>query len=720
MEDTGTFFIRPAGRHILTIGRDLIQDSHAAIVELVKNAYDADAQEVVITFEVPQNRKCIKITIQDFGHGMTRDVVVNKWLVPSTDDKLKRRMSPGGRTMQGRKGVGRYAASILGNDLLLETIVKRRKTSVFVEWADFESAKFLGDVEILVDTKDTDQPPGTTLVITGDEDHLAEWDDAQIKKLRFELKKLISPVSGSISEESPDDKFSIVLEFKGFWSGKDDVIQENVVPFPVIDLFDYKIAGKINADGKGLLEYVNQKAKNTVTEKIEFNIGKYTECGNLYFDIRVYDREPDAIELLIKRGLRHEDGSYFGKRDARVILNDYNGIGVYRNGFRIRPMGNPDFDWLKLNEQRVQNPSIKIGSNQVIGYVQIESEEDSGLEEKSARDGLKENRAYERLKSISLKVISELENRRFEYRQKAGLSRKAIKIEKEFESLFSFSDLKQGIRKQLNKSGLDKKVTDHIIDIIEKDEKERNLLIDDIKQAVAVYQGQATLGKIINVVLHEGRKPLNFFRNQIPNLNIWAEDLRENYSLDTLEELLPIADKLGKNADVFVKLFGRLDPLAAKKRDTRKPFLLKDSILGAFMVFENEMLKNKIKHDVYCPGDLLFTGWHQDIYIIMTNLIDNSLFWMTEKNSPEKLISVDTSIRGGKLNYIDYRDTGPGIETHLIESGVIYEPEFSTKVGGTGLGLSIAGEAATRNGLELKSFECEKGAYFRLQPITGD
>jgi signal transduction histidine kinase len=68
------------------------------------------------------------------------------------------------------------------------------------------------------------------------------------------------------------------------------------------------------------------------------------------------------------------------------------------------------------------------------------------------------------------------------------------------------------------------------------------------------------------------------------------------------------------------------------------------------------------------------------------------------------------------LQYIDYRDTGPGIEDHLIESEVIFEPDFSTKPEGTGLGLAIAGEAATRNGLELKAFASDTGAYFRLQP----
>ena len=59
MKDSDTFIIRPAGRHIFTIGRDLIQDNHAAIVELVKNAYDADSKTVIVTFNVPKKRNSI-------------------------------------------------------------------------------------------------------------------------------------------------------------------------------------------------------------------------------------------------------------------------------------------------------------------------------------------------------------------------------------------------------------------------------------------------------------------------------------------------------------------------------------------------------------------------------------------------------------------------------------------------------------------------------------
>jgi signal transduction histidine kinase len=100
----------------------------------------------------------------------------------------------------------------------------------------------------------------------------------------------------------------------------------------------------------------------------------------------------------------------------------------------------------------------------------------------------------------------------------------------------------------------------------------------------------------------------------------------------------------------------------------------------------------------------------------ITNLIDNSLYWIREKNVPIRKITIELQTNGDVLNCIDYRDTGPGIEPSLIESEVIFEPQFSTKPEGTGLGLAIAGEAADRNKLELKVLESEEGAHFILQP----
>lgn len=335
MSETGAYRIRPAGRHLLTIGRDLIKDSYAAVVELVKNTYDADSPSVDIVFSAKEGHSGYIIKIQDYGHGMTRDTVINKWMVPSTRDKLDRKVSPKGRVMQGRKGVGRYAASVLGANLLLETVSEEsEETVVFVEWDSFETAQYLEDVEVLIESQTTNKKSGTLLTIEGDSEYLAEWNEKQFDKLRFELKKLIPPTIDMFEE---DQDFRINLKIVGFDCVPE--IDEEVEPYPIFELFDYKVSGFINANGTGELTYSTQKVTNSVEEKIEIQLDTPTHCGDLEFDIRVYDREPKAIDTLIGRGLKDELGNYVGKLQAKQILNESNGVGVYRHGFRMATWG---------------------------------------------------------------------------------------------------------------------------------------------------------------------------------------------------------------------------------------------------------------------------------------------------------------------------------------------------------------------------------------------
>ena len=704
-----SYRIRPAGRHILTIGRYLIQDDHAAIVELVKNAYDADSPTVKIVFTAEPNKDEFSIVISDQGHGMSREDVIDRWMVPSTEDKMKRKKSPSGRIMQGSKGIGRYATSILGEDLFLETIKNNKKTTIFIEWKKFEENQYLDNVEILIETVETSKPSGTKITIR--RGCVKDWYQKKFDDLQFELKKLVSPMSHDI--EMRDENINIHLSVSGFPEVAD--CNEVIEPYPLLDLFDYRISGEVQADGNITMTYCTQKARNTKPEEIYLDANQPTGCGKLKFDIRVYDRDKDSIDLLINRGLKDESGNYLGKLQTRQLLNRYNGIGVYRNGFRIRPLGDAGFDWLRLDAQRVQNPSQCIGSSQVIGHVQIESEEISGLTEKSARDGLKENNAFIRLREITQKIICTLEERRFIYRKKAGISRQILKIEQELERPFLYEDLKHNIKKTLKKFKITGEESEAILEIISKDEQKKMKLADEIKQNFAVYQGQATLGKIIGVILHEGRQPLSYLRNQIPNLMHWHELFLKGES-GALEKIKSTTEEIAEVVDHFVKLFRRIDPLAISKRSAKQELILKEEIQKTLSIFEKEMKEHNITSEITGSNDFKFSSWPQDIHAIFLNFIDNSLYWMHEKKNVEMKISITLKTEGNDLVYIDYRDTGPGIEPDLIESEVIFEPSFSTKPNGTGLGLAIAGETATRNGLELKALESDQGVYFRIQP----
>lgn len=730
-----SYKIKPAGRHILTIGRDLIKDKYAAIVELVKNSYDADSPLCKISL-LPFERKItkeseeyiekgIKVVVQDTGHGMTLETVTEKWMVPSTDDKLIRKLSPNGRLLQGRKGIGRYSASIIGKDLLLETIDENGGfTTLYLEWEDFQKAKYLQDVDILIENSKANEPSGTKITIIGDEDHLNEWNEKQLKNLKSELKKLIPPVDKTIGDINHIDDFKIILELGRFPYEKYFNKTETIEPYPLFDLFDYRISGTITKDGVANLVFENKRTKDRPEKLEKFTIAinqskdknLQSFCGVVSFDFRVFDRDPSSIDALIERGLKDPiTGESVGKREARIILDTYNGIGVYRQGFRIRPLGDAGFDWLSLDNERVQNPSLRVGSDQIIGFIHIEPEERSGLEEKSARDGLKETSQYFGLIEISKQVLKELENRRFAYRQRVGLGRSKRNINEKIKGLFDFKDFKQKINTELDELGVDPEKRDAINEIIFAKQEKSNVIANELKQVIALYQGHATIGKIVNVILHEGRKPLAYFKNQIPLITEWNDELREGYKEDLLSKVLVRLSSIKEQGEIFSNLFSKLDPLSAKKRQKKIDFQIYPVIENTLDVFASELKLQNIQTNIYCDKKQTVYGWKEDYYIILTNLIDNSIYWLQTNNKSTKEINIKVYEKDEVIT-IEYRDNGPGIPKEFIESEIIFEPQFSNKTGGgTGLGLAIAGEAIERNNGTLSAIESSDGAFFKIE-----
>ena len=177
-------YFEPTGRLIMSIGRDLIKDLPAALVELVKNSYDADASYVKISYI--KDEKELKIIVEDDGHGMTKDTVLNTWMVPSTDYKLINKKSPRGRVYQGRKGIGRYAVSLLGNKLELITVKDGIETSAYFDWNEFNSDKKLSEIPITIKTNETTENSGTKLVIINENNNQLVDGKSEIDSQKFE------------------------------------------------------------------------------------------------------------------------------------------------------------------------------------------------------------------------------------------------------------------------------------------------------------------------------------------------------------------------------------------------------------------------------------------------------------------------------------------------------------------------------------------------------
>lgn len=719
--------IRPSARLISTIGKDLVKDKYTAIVELVKNSYDADASYSYICVEYKEEEQQLSLSVEDDGHGMDLDTVVNTWLVPATPDKLDRKTSYGGRPLQGRKGIGRFAAAILGSEIYLLTNNNRAKEVLLtLDLNDFSKDKYLHDVPVEVEEGAKGGSQGTYLEATSHnisaEEVADAWNVKERGKLLTELKKLLAPhevekIGRKLGYLKKVDKFSIQIEFKGMPHVDNKVI--DIKPFDIVDMYDYRMHGSVDAKGNCSLSYYNQNVpsigESNLKIKVFLDDKKNQEFpGDIRFDFRVFDRDPESIDELINRGLVDPaTGEKAGKRKAREILDEYYGVSLYRGMFRIRPYGDSDFDWLGLDKLRVQNPSNKIGHNQVIGFINVLSEEHSSLIEKSARDGLVENKYYSGLKFILLSVMAQLEEKRRSFRDKALRGRKPKSLDKKIEDLFDYSNVSKRLRDKLIKSGISDDNQQRVLKLVDKEmeveRKSKSEDLDKIRETIALYQGQATLGKITYVLLHEGRKHLKIINEVPPRLGMWVEQLLSEDDEELRIKLDDRAKVLVESSKSLGHLFKRISPLATTRRPPRKDLVLVDEINKVEAIFEEDFRKNDVKFEVFISEDAEVYSTSFDLVTVFANLIENSMYWMGVEGKPLKNIRIEADRIDGILE-ITYQDSGPGFQGTNLD--LMFEPGFSMKPDGTGLGLALVGESLERMNGCIRAVESDIGAYF--------
>lgn len=717
---TITSSIRPSARIINAIGKDLIKDVYAAIIELVKNSYDADSKSVYIIIEYDKDSKLLKTIVKDYGHGMTLDTILDIWLVPATSDKLLRRKSPNGRVLQGKKGIGRYAAGILGDILLMEsTDVNNNLSNIVIDFKALAEAKYLSDVDILIETGNKNYKSGVTMEMTYSdisEDMTVEiWNSFQLGKLETELKKLKSPLI-----KNTEDVFEINLYYKNLPQINSKSTESNkkytylnkhqiMEPLPIVDYFDYRVYGSIDSHGKGVFYYINQNIENINEEKIEIQINldsnqKY--CGNVKFDYRVFDRDPESISRLIERGLK--DFS-IGKLEAKRLLDSMYGIGIYRDVFRIRPYGNQDYDWLDLDKDRVQNPSFAIGMNQIIGFIEIDEENSSNLSEKSARDGLIEDSHYFGLQYMAKYIlINILQPKRFEFRQMTGRGRKNKNINEKIDSLFDF----ENIQNKVKSLGLNSENQEKIISIITEERKNKEKDLIDIKNTIAVYQGQVTLGKMTDVLLHEGRKSLRYLNEQLPRINNWNNDYLNEPTIELKEKIKDRSIKTISHIADLSNLFKRIEPFSKGSLPNKKETNIYDSIHKALLVYEVKLESEGIVLNNNIDRFMTIFGREYDIYTAFVNFLENSIYWLTKSTNNDKIISLNSEENENSI-LIEMKDNGPGISKEF--ANLVFEPGFSLKEGGTGLGMSISAEALKRSSATVSIGECNHGTVLYVE-----
>jgi signal transduction histidine kinase len=702
--------IRPSSNIIDSIGKNLIIDEISAIVELIKNSYDADAENVIINLE--KNGEDLIITIEDDGHGMSLKTVEDNWMVPATSYKKNNKYSPlKNRRVLGEKGLGRYSVAILGNFLRLETIKDNEKTTLELDWDNIKKYKYLDEIEFDINTQKTCEKNGTKLIIK--KKNYSIWSENKKLELEKELRKLLSPVT------TLKDTFKVFLSFKNFeiYTSNDKetkIITEKteILSYDLFEYYDYKIIANIDenmvinysiySENNKLLK--QEKISKEETEKILSKDGANFP-GPFSLEFRVFNREPSVISSMYEE-LKKENEN-LGKAEVRKLLNELSGISIYKNRFRIRPYGEERYDWLELNKRRYLNPTFRVSNSQINGIITLSDE--TFLIEKSARDGLQEDENFKGLKIITLEILSKLEIEKFQNKKQEN--KENSHENSLFDNLGKFDKFRENMKKVT--SNLPEDTQEKIVKIIDEKEKEDLKNVTKIQDLIVKYEKHVTLGKIVNRIIHEGRKPISFFKNGCNFLKRETKKFLQTQSEESRNKIIQKTNEFEEQTNKIAKLFKSIEPLSSQRRQNSKETNLKETIMKSLAVYEAEFKEVKLETNL---EDISAIVVDSEIQTALTNILENSLYWMNESEKPKKLIINLFKTKNNKAK-IEIIDSGPGILEDDIKSKIIFEPGFTRKNNGTGLGLSIAGEALKRNGFQLQIMNYSEGAYLIMEEI---
>lgn len=411
------------------LGKDLITSPNIAILELVKNSYDAHATKVEITFE----EDCL--IIADNGKGMTLDDLINKWLFVAysaksdgTEDLSYR--SKFKHYYAGAKGIGRMSCDRLAQKLTL--ITKNENGDIEqldVDWNSFDhnAQRQFESIEIPHQTLTQqpkfpqDSPTGTILEFRNLRDNW-QWTAERIKQLRSSLEKMINPFS-----ETDDFHIEITSSF----SHLNGQIKNTIAD--VIKLKTTQIECKLlgNTIKTTLID------RGTIMYEIE-ETGKY-DCL----------QEVSISLLYLNRAAKYNFTSRMGVEPV-----NYGNVFLFRNNFRIWPYGEPDDDSWGFNKRLQQGYNRRLGTRDLFGRVDVKTDNVADFKEVSSRDGgLIETEATKQLFEIVETTHHRLERYVVGVLWGEGFRRKDYFVSEELAML---------ARKNIQESDKDSESADHV------------------------------------------------------------------------------------------------------------------------------------------------------------------------------------------------------------------------------------------------------------------
>ena len=750
-----TLKLRPYARLLTMLGDQLIKNERIALVELIKNAYDADAERVEVRFEDfnPDLTATVdsRIVVRDDGAGMTPDVVQNEWMNPAAPTKYlakragRRKTRGKGRVVQGEKGIGRFAILKLGKVVTVTTRPRgadlesrltydfARFDDDFVSENDEQKEIFLDEIGIGFSQAAPRLLPGVQHGTVIEISNLkGAWNDGIVKDLCRDVSDLTDPVSRINRRESTDhfeiavfcnderrfadaedaESLKVLIDEKavlkiegGFYPSK------SVFAFDIngvadeITLQDPKIAGlwvwrqrfgrTLHDGGAEQMPIPFWSESGEGGSIRSTDMGVPFTCGDFTFHFNIFDFS------------RAIGGPHELNQKEKNRLKKHR-IYLYRDDVRVYPYGDPDDDWLNIDVTRGTGRAGDFFSNdQIVGWIDITQEGNPNLRDKTNREGLIETGGASRdlvfLVQLFLSYVKQYPFLRHQQKQRQRSTARFVRDEVVAQSL---AELKE----DLSKHGRRGQAAD-VARIETAYQREKAHL----SQRAETAEDLAGVGLSVEMASHD----IMLLLDRAVQI---GGRLARMAGTAGKEEFRMQADMLVGVLQQVVDGMRDVQILFKSSRRRRKMQKIEPVLDKIHRIYEALLDQRGIRYrkDTTDGSPLVANTTDGVIMQVLINLFDNAAYWLETVDPSRREIRVTVD---GDRNELIFSDSGPGIDPEDLP--YIFEPFYSGKgQEGRGLGLYIARQLLERHDYRIATSEDDRkalpGANFVVSFVKED
>ena len=692
------------------LGIQNFTNKESAILELVKNAYDAQASNISITFSDHS------IVIIDDGIGMSKSTIYESWMHVGKSNKgysLSGAENDDGRVLAGSKGVGRFALARLGGSVVVCSV---KKGEVPVKWTTDWSESILDDLP-----NQGNWPIGTRIEISALRD---SWTEKSVKNL-----------INYLSITCNDDRMRIKI-YPNFgkevsYIFKNPQIGENFVT---------KIALFYDAS--------EMKLHYTIISDEFSNLAK-KYCRSLDFqyfsnDISIFDELAGNTEIDSSDGERYsmlkELGNfsaelYFSlkastKQDVErfcynypILPNRYDeGVVLYRNAFSIASFDG-EKDWLGLNQRSRKSPaaathptgSWRVRANQLSGKIVIDKKENYQLRDLSNRQGLEENEYFKLFVKIITIGIAAFER----YRQAIIRSIDKKNAPKASPTTPMIDQILKERNREMHLTSTEVKALAQEISVVKAESKnfqdEKESTEKKYRYDVRILNVLATTGLKASSIAHELKNDRNsvsvnyeYIVDALKEYGFWEELCSQEYTKYSYKN---VPQLLNRNKTINQKIVAFMDTMLDEIE--KKKFSPQDLSINRIMEnIKSNWLRDYATLSIKLNVDesICFKTSEDIFTAIFDNLILNS--WQQNKTSNQIMIDIRIRKSHGFLK-IEYSDSGVGLPPKYINEPMrILEVHESSRENGHGLGMWIVHNTIRMTGGSIISIDGHNGFKF--------